>query len=188
MNGHIVLSLLVILVAFLQVCTAGVVVDGEYIFLFGSSASLVAFNRNPGTVTMIARNTAQFHTWRIENRDNDAVTISIRTPKGDRLYVSPMEKADKSYVFLKETEFLWKLTQQGDKFVIGRADDDAESQLVLAAPRPLKFPAAAMTGFFISGDENQLWKLVLAGNGFGQQETNNHCGPWRLPRNPFQLQ
>jgi hypothetical protein len=184
MNGHLVLLLLLaMMVASLQVCTAGLVADGEYVFLL-KSASLVAYNRNPGIVAMITLNTAQFHSWRIENRENDAITISIRTPKGDRLYVAPMEKADKSYVFVKETEFLWKLTQQGDKFAIGRADDDAESQLVLGAPRPGKFPTAALTVFFISGDENQLWKLVSAGNGFGQQETD-HCGPWRLP---FQLQ
>ncbi|KAF9353786.1 hypothetical protein BGX34_011388, partial [Mortierella sp. NVP85] len=171
-------------------CSAGLVADGEYVLLLGSGAVFVAYIRNAGNVAMITRNAVQFHSWRIENRENDAITISIRTPKGDRLYASPMEKADGSYVFVKETEFLWKLTQQGDKFVIGRADDDAESQLVLAAPRPDKFPTAARTGFFISGDENQLWKLVSAGGGFGQQETDNHCRrrPWRLPKTSFQVQ
>ena len=188
MIGYFLFSLLAIVSLALESCSAGVVPDGDYTLLL-RDIPLSAMDNRLGAPAVLLRDPEHHHHWRIENRDDDTVVISLRSPEGRRLFAAPLEKANHAFVLLNEEEFPWRLTSQGRGLLIERGDNNygGDSRLVLGQSPYRIWPPHADTQLWRPHDELQLWRAIPAGDGL-KKEAKNHCGPRRLSRDSFYLQ
>ncbi|KAK3810840.1 MAG: hypothetical protein J3Q66DRAFT_413992 [Benniella sp.] len=150
---------------------------------------LSAMDNRLGAPAVLLRDPGYHHHWRIENRDDDTVVISLRSPEGRRLFAAPLEKANHAFVLLNEEEFPWRLTSQGRELLIERGDNNygGDSRLVLGQSPYRIWPPHADTQLWRPHDGFQLWRAIPANDGL-EKETENHCGPRKLSRDSFYLQ
>ena len=62
--------------------------DGDYTLLL-RDIPLSAIDNRLGAPAVLLRDPEHHHHWRIENRDDDTVVISLRSPEGRRLFRGP---------------------------------------------------------------------------------------------------